>query len=198
MLVLVRLENLARDLVGQRGFLFRVEDADVARFSSVVELRLLRSTEETNGGRFESSVRENVLVRSTHNISRTELLTHFFDGLWVTPRNVTSFSFLSFSLPSPYTELTAMIAAVIRSLSAGSDTEFLDFFEAPSPSGKDLPTPTLGEDFRTRFGAAPLGTGDAAFPLVEDLDLDLDLLFFDDTTGDGASIELPEVDAGGG
>ena len=43
-LFLIRLEYLTRNLVGQRRFLFRVEDADVARLSGVVELRLLRST----------------------------------------------------------------------------------------------------------------------------------------------------------
>lgn len=47
-LFLIRLEYLTRDLVGQRRFLFRIEDADVARLSGVVELRLLRSMGEIN------------------------------------------------------------------------------------------------------------------------------------------------------
>lgn len=124
----------------------------------------------------------------------------------MTPRNVASFSFLSFSLPSPYTALTAKIAAVMRSLSAGSDKAFLDFFGGAPPT-LPLPSPKgLGEDFRTRFGPALLGTGDATFAFVADLggldDLDLpcpdddEPAFFDDLTGNGSSVGLR--DAGGG
>jgi hypothetical protein len=130
------------------------------------------------------------------------------EGLWVTPRNVASFSFLSFSLPSPYTALTAKIAAVMRSLSAGSDKACL-VFVGGAPPPLPLPSPKgLGEDFRPRFGPALLGTGDAAFAFVADLggldDLDLtcpdddEPAFFDDLTGDGSSVGLREADAGGG
>lgn len=60
----------------------------------------------------------------------------------VTPLNVAAASFSSFSVPSPYTVLTAYIAAVIRSLSAGSETALLHFLEA---------LVALAEDFRTRL-----------------------------------------------
>jgi hypothetical protein len=100
-----------------------------------------------------------------------------------------------------------MIAIVMRSLSAGSEAAFFDdFFRVtPLPSAVDS---NFGEDFRTRFGAPPptlLETGDAAFAFVADLGLDLDLLcpddklpFFEDLTGDGESLGIPEVEAGAG
>jgi len=60
----------------------------------------------------------------------------------VTPLKVTAANFSFFSVPSPYTELTAYIAAEMRSLSAGSENAFLSFLGVLA---------TLGDDFRTRL-----------------------------------------------
>lgn len=114
----------------------------------------------------------------------------------VTPLNVAAANFFSFSFPSPYTVLTAKIAAVMRCLSAGSETAFLFFFDA------DAALLALAEDFRTRLPDEVLlgvvgrlstffivtGDLDLMGVLVADLGLDLDRELFlreDDLTGEG-------------
>ena len=120
----------------------------------------------------------------------------------MTPRNVTSFSFLSFSRPSPYILLTATIAAAIRSLSPGSEYTVLPFFTTLAEPDPPL---DLGDAFRTRFPVlvATLGGGgigndaEATFLssfLATGMTLGLDLcllcctkgaLFCNDLTGEG-------------
>ena len=91
----------------------------------------------------------------------------------VTPLSVAAANFLSFSVPSPYTVLTAMIAAAMRSLSAGSDTAFFDDFLG-------VLLAALAVDLRTRFPVlVVLGV---VGRLLSDLEaslacLDTDLLF---------------------
>ena len=81
------------------------------------------------------------LLKSERFIMQVHL-THFLERRMVTPLNVTAASFSFFSAPSPYTVLTACIAAAMRSLSAGSATSFLCLGAALE---------ALREAFRTRL-----------------------------------------------
>lgn len=119
----------------------------------------------------------------------------------VTPLKVAAANFFSFSVPSPYTVLTAYIAAVIRSLSAGSEMAVLDFLEA-------LLALDLAEALRDRFPGETTMLSDfeamLAFDGVLDAALDLDfdrreeeflLLRDDDLGGKGSLIGLADVGA---